>query len=191
MKIKGSALIHTRSFLNKTWGSELANALIAKLAPSSREIFTSDRLHTFGWYPVTVWNSVVDEAARWPGKGGPSIVREIAHYVSTQDLTLAHKVLLKLGTPALVMRQASTFWGTYFNGGDLIAHQIDEQHFKLILHLGTDPVNDPGRLTCREAIPGWHESAIRLAGGYGARSVHAKCRFEGHPVCEFHVSWFR
>ncbi|EYF05543.1 hypothetical protein [Chondromyces apiculatus] len=191
MKIKGSALIHTRNYLNKSWGSELTTALMAKLPPSSREIFGSDRLTSFGWYPVSVWNAVVDEAARWPGKSGAGIVRDIAQYVSQQDLTLAHKVLLKLGTPALVMRQGSVFWSTYFNGGDLIAHQISDRRFRMVLHLGTDPANDPGRLTCREAVTGWQENAIRLSGGYGGQSIHVKCRFERHPVCEYDVSWSR
>jgi hypothetical protein len=140
---------------------------------------------------VAVWNAVITEAARWPGKAGPAIVRDIAQYVSQQDLTLAHKVLLKLGTPALVMRQASTFWSMYFSGGNLVAEQREDRYFHCILHLGTDPQSDPGRLTCREAVPGWQENAIRLAGGYAPRSLHVRCRFEGHPVCEYEVRWVR
>lgn len=191
MNIKGSALIHTRTYLQKNWGSELASALVAKLSPANREIFNAPNLSSYGWYPVAVWNSVTEEMVRWPGKGRASVVRDIATYVAQQDLTLAHKVLLKLGTPALMMRQASTLWRGYFSGGDLVAEQLGDRHFRLILHLGTDPVADPGRLTCREAVTGWHENALRLSGGYCGRSVHVKCRFEGHPVCEYDVTWAR
>jgi hypothetical protein len=190
MNIKGSALIHTRTYLSKSWGSELTAALVAKLSPANREIFNG-QLSSYGWYPVAVWNAVTEEAARWPGKSGLGVVRDIATYVAQQDLTLAHKVLLKLGTPALMMRQASILWRGYFSGGELVAEQVADRQFRMILHLGTDPQTDPGRITCREAVPGWHENAIRLAGGYAGRSMHVKCRFEGHPVCEFDVSWVR
>jgi hypothetical protein len=189
MKIKGSTLVHTRTYLRKNWGSELASMLEAKLAPAIREVYCSGNLTNYGWYPVAVWNAVLDEVARWPGKGGTRTIRDMTAFIASQDLTLAHKVLLKLGSPALVMRQASTFWSTYFNGGDLIAHQRNERHFKIVLHLGTDPQTDPGRLTCREAIPAWQENAIRLAGGIAGQSLHMKCRFEGHTTCEFDVTW--
>ncbi len=189
MKVKGSTLVHTRSFLRKNWGSELASVLESKLPPAIREVYCSPSLHTFGWYPVPVWNTVLEEVSRWPGKGGPSVIRDMCAFIAQQDLSIAHKVLLKLGTPGLVMRQASTFWSTYFSGGDLIAHQVSDKRFKIVLHLGIDPQADPGRLTCREGVPGWQENAIRMSGGLAGRSLHVKCRFEGHPTCEYDVTW--
>ena len=191
MKIRGSALIHTRTFLHTRWGSETTSHLMAKLPDAVQEVFASPDLNAFGWYPVVVWNSLVEEVSRWPGKNGANAIRDIAGYVAERDLTLAHKVLLKLGTPELVLRQASVFWATYFNGGNLQAFPQGERFFKLVLHLGVDPQTDPGKLTCREAVTAWQENAIRLAGARGGRSHHVKCRFEGHPTCEFEVRWMR
>lgn len=191
MKIRGSALIHTRTFLHTRWGSETTSLLVAKLPALAQEVLTSPNLTAFGWYPVIVWNALVEEVARWPGKNGTSVIRDIAGYVAERDLTLAHKVLLKLGTPDLVLRQASVFWSTYFNGGTLIAMPEGERCFRLVLHLGVDAQTDPGRLTCREAVPAWQDNAIRLAGARGGRSHHVKCRFEGHTTCEYEVRWMR
>jgi hypothetical protein len=191
MKIRGSALLHSRTFLTSRWGSEITATLIAKLPPGARDTFASQSLSAFSWYPVSIWNAVADEVARWPGKSGALTIRDMAAYVAAQDLTIAHKVLLKLGTPDLVMRQASIFWGTYFNGGSLLAFPAGERRFRLVLHVGVDLQLDPGRLTCREAVPAWQESAIRLAGGYGGRSQHVKCRFEGSASCEYDVRWIR
>ncbi|HSN98216.1 MAG TPA: hypothetical protein VLS89_07955 [Candidatus Nanopelagicales bacterium] len=164
--------------------------LAARLSPPIAQIFESPDLIPHGWYPVQVWNAVCDEVARWPNKPGPSVIRDIASFAAQQDLTLAHKVLLKLGTPDLVLRQAGVFWAMYFNGGQLIPVPQGERRFKMVLHLGTDKSVDPGRFTCREAVPGWQETALRLAGARGPRSVHVTCRFEGAPACEFDVTWF-
>jgi hypothetical protein len=60
-----------------------------------------------------------------------------------------------------------------------------------VLNLGTDPTLDPSPITCREAVPAWQEKAIRLAGAVAGRSVQVKCRFEGHPRCEFEITWAR
>ncbi|MCC6558066.1 MAG: hypothetical protein IT372_34395 [Polyangiaceae bacterium] len=183
--------MHTRTYLRTRWGWEQTALLTGKLPAEAREIFGSPELALHGWYPITVWNAVLDEIARANVRGGPSAVRDVASFIAQEDLTLTHKVLLKLGTPDLVLRQGSTFWRMYFTGGDLFTERLGEKHFKLVLHLGNDPKSDPGRLTCAEAVPGWQENSIRLAGGYGARSNHVKCRFSGHPSCEFDVRWVR
>jgi hypothetical protein len=190
MKIRGSALIHTQTFLTTRWGSESTTMLTAKLPAAAQEVFRGD-LRPYGWYPVSAWNAVAEEVARWPGKNGPAAIRDIAAYAAEQDLTIAHKVLLALGTPDLVLRQAGVFWGMYFNGGNLAAFKVEERHFRMVLHLGVDPQLDPSRFTCREAVPAWQEHAIRLAGARAGRSTHVKCRFEGGVACEYEVRWMR
>lgn len=189
MKIRGSALIHTRNFLRTRWGNQAVSILEAKLPTSVRAVFVTSELVAHAWYPVTIWNSLVEEVVRWPNKH--NAVREIAAYVAEQDLTLAHKVLLKLGTPELVMRQAGVFWNTYFNGGRLTPFAEGDRFFRLVLYLGVDPQADPGRHTCREAVPAWQENALRLAGARGGQSQHVRCRFEGHPTCDYEVRWLR
>ncbi|XYH99143.1 hypothetical protein ACMHYB_05065 [Sorangium sp. So ce1128] len=189
MKIRGSALMHTRTYLQTRWGSQSISVLDSKLPASVRAVFSSPDLVAHSWYPVSVWNAIADEISRWPNKSG--VIRDLAAYVAEQDLTLAHKVLLKLGTPALVMRQAGVMWGMYFNGGRLAPFAEGERFFRLILYLGVDPQADPGRQTCRDAVPAWQENALRLSGARGGQSLHTRCRFEGHPTCEYEVRWLR
>src|SRR5262245_31219201 len=99
MKIRGTALIHARTYLRTRWGSQALAMLDAKLPAAARTVFSSPELTTHGWYPVTVWNSLVEEVVRWPNRHGA--LRDIAAYIAEQDLNMAHKVLLKLGTPEL------------------------------------------------------------------------------------------
>jgi hypothetical protein len=189
MKIRGSALIHTKNFLRTRWGNQSLTILQTKLSAQVSAALFSTELNAHSWYPVSVWNALVEEVVRWPNKHGA--IRDIAAYIAEQDLTLAHKVLLKLGTPELVMRQAGVFWNTYFSGGRLTPFSEGERYFRLVLYLGVDAQADPGRHTCRDAVPAWQENALRLAGARGGQSQHVKCRFDGHSTCEYEVRWIR
>lgn len=190
MNIKGSALIHARNFIQSRWGHESTglSGVLERLEPASRQLFTSNLL-SHAWYPVAVWNEVVEQAAR--RTENPSrTVRELAAYVAQEDLTTAYKILLKIGTPEMVFRRAGVFWSKYFDGGKSEGFPTGPKHFMVTLEaLGRDAKNDPGMLTCREAVPSWQENAIRLTGTPGGKSVHVKCRFDGHDRCEYDVSW--
>jgi hypothetical protein len=185
MRVKGSALIHSRTFLEGRLGTdELARVQVA-MSPADRQILAS-QVRAHGWYPVSIWNAISEAVVR---EGGVGTLRQLAAYVADNDLTVAYRLLLSVGSPHILFRRAGLFWAKYFDGGRFESVRQGDKRFGNLLHAGTDPVLDPGVLTCREVVPAWQAHALRLTGVTGGKSIHRACRFDGLPACEYEVTW--
>jgi hypothetical protein len=185
MRVKGSALLHSRTFLEARLGREALGRIDGAMSAADRQLFTSPvRIH--GWYPVSIWNAVSEAVVR---EGGLATLQHLAAFVADSDLTVPYRLLLSVGSPHILFRRAGLFWAKYFDGGRFESVRKGEKRFVNLLHAGTDPVLDPGPLTCREVVPAWQEHALRLTGVTGGKSVHRACRYDGLPACEYEVTW--
>ncbi|EYF06272.1 Hypothetical protein CAP_2150 [Chondromyces apiculatus DSM 436] len=141
------------------------------------------------WYPVRLWNDLVDRYIAQFGGGDPQSFRQVAEQVAETDLNTFFKVLLKMGSPALVLRRASSLWERYFDVGVMEPVERGPRHFLLRLTAPRSVERGPGPVTCAVGVPAWQERALRSAGALGVRSTHVACRFKGATTCEFDVIW--
>ncbi|AKT36144.1 hypothetical protein [Chondromyces crocatus] len=141
------------------------------------------------WYPVKLWNDLVNRYVALFGGGDMQSFRQVADRIAETDLQIFFKVLLKMGSPATVVRRSNSLWERYFDIGVMDSIEVGPNHFQTRLTAPRERDRGPGRVTCTAGVPAWQERAVRSAGGRAVRSVHQLCRFDGAPVCEFDITW--
>lgn len=186
--VKGNALGKLKSCVANRHGDAGMERWTAELGPEDAAMLRGLILPN-SWYPVRLWNTLADRYVTLFGAGDMQSFRAVAEQIAEEDLHTFFKVLLKLGSPAMVIRRASSLWERYFDEGTMDATELGPSHFHVRLTAPRDAERGAGRVTCSVGVPAWQERALRTAGGKGVRAAHVSCRFKGALACEYDVTW--
>lgn len=186
--VNGSALGKFKSYVITRHGDAGMERWTAELGPEDAAVLRGIILPN-GWYPVRLWNVLVDRYVTLFGAGDAHSFRPVAEQIGGDDLHTFFKVLLKLGSPAMVLRRSSSLWERYFDQGTMDSVELGPTRFQIRLSAPRDAERGPGPVTCAVGVPAWQERVLRDAGGRGVRTAHVSCRFRGAPVCEYDITW--
>jgi hypothetical protein len=183
--VKGALFIHTRQFVIARGGHDAWSAMEARLPARDRKLL--DGILLAGrWYPIGAWNRLVDA---YVARFHPTIMMELARYTAEQDLGLLFKSVLKLGSPALLLRRSQALYSRYFKAGVLAAEEMAPREWELTLDAPKGEEYGPSAITCTQGICGWLLVGLELSGVRGAQIVHERCRFGGGRYCDYSVQW--
>jgi len=186
--VKGNALEGFTRFVSQRHGPSGLSRWQACLDPQDAAM-VNGLILPHGWYPVRIWNGLVDRYVALYGDGDPHSFRPVADAVADGDLHRFFKVLMKAASPAMVLRRAGSLWERYFDEGTMDSTELAANHFTIRLTAPRLQDRGPGPVTCAVGVPAWQERTLALAGARGPRANHTQCRFRGAVVCEFDVSW--
>lgn len=186
--VKGSALGKLKNCVVQRHGDAGMQRWTAELGVEDAAVLRGLILPN-AWYPVRLWNSLVDRYVTLFGAGDAQSFRLVAEQIAEDDLHSFFKVLLKLGSPAMVLRRASSLWERYFDEGTMDAAELGPTRFHIRLMAPRDAERGAGRVTCAVGVPAWQDRALRTAGARSVRTAHVSCRFKGALACEYDVTW--
>jgi hypothetical protein len=178
---KGSLFVHSRQYL----GDAGWNELLATLATADRDVL-SEQLATNLWYPVGLWNRLMQ--ALVTTRGAPT-VSALSRHIAAEDVNLLFKMLLKMGSPEFLLRRTEAIWSRYFDVGRFVASELQPQHWRLTLTAATGEEDAPSSIVCTYGVTSWVLEALALTGAHSSRLTHTRCRFHGADVCEWSVHW--
>jgi hypothetical protein len=180
-RAKGSLFTHTRRYV----GEKMWATLTEPLPKADRDLYE----HGFassGWYPVGMWNRLMEQyLAR---EGGPKVT-ELSRFIAAEDLNFVFRMLLKMGSPEFVLKRTEAIYLRYFDTGQFAAAAVENRRWKLTLEGPLGGEEAPGTVVCGFGVAGWLTEALVRTGAEKARVVHARCRFQGAPRCEFVATW--
>lgn len=140
------------------------------------------------WYPVGAWNRVLATVlSRFPLAARDHEMRKIAAFIAEHDLNGVYKMILRLGSPELLLRRSDSLWTRYFDTGRLHWQEDGTQRFRLSLE-STGASEMPDRFTCDPGVCAWLETGLRMTGVQGS-VVHHDCRLTNGSRCEYSVTW--
>ena len=184
---KGSLLIHTRDYVVRRGGEKAWSALVDAASAAERGVLSGIFL-AGSWYPIGPITRVVArfcEATDAPDDE----MRRLSAYIADTDLGSVYKMILRLGSPEMLVRRTGSLWGRYFDVGEMTPKQIDKQHWELRLAMALEDDCAPNRLFCGPGCPSWIEMGLRLTGATNARVTHVECRFKNRTACIYSVTW--
>src|SRR6185295_15159026 len=126
---KGTLLLNLRAYVERQHGPTGWRNVVDFVGDSDRAVLDGMML-TGGWYPVGVWNRVVDaylSRAEHPGQE----MNEIARFTADRDLNSLFKALLRMGSPAFVLSRTDSLWRRYFDAGEFRPKQTSPRQFTL------------------------------------------------------------
>lgn len=186
--VKGNALSNVQRYVELSHGSEEFQKLIADLPEDERAIFGGIVLPG-SWYPVGVWNRLLERLIDGLGGEDPQSFRPVAEFIAEHDLTMIFKVLFKVATPAMIVQRTPSLWERYFDMGTVVPSEEAPTRYVVRLSAPLGVEDAPGRITCAAGVPAWLAHAVTLAGGYKSYAHERACRFRGAHACEIEVGW--
>jgi hypothetical protein len=186
---KGSLLIHTHSYVDQKFGPGVWTELVEGASDADRKILSGVVLRG-GWYPIGTINRLVDRVCYDHGAPNPEEeMRRLSAYIADSDLGTVYKLILKMGSPELLVKRTGSLWRRYFDTGDMRATELGEHHWELELRMATGNDAAPNALFCGPGCPAWIEMGMRLTGAEHARVQHIDCRHTNGDHCTYDVTW--
>ncbi|HEY4219825.1 MAG TPA: DUF2378 family protein [Myxococcota bacterium] len=181
-QVKGGALESRLAYL-QSLGAPVAERVLERLGEPDRRLLR--RLLPMGWYPFELNQrldrAIVDELA---GNDEDALFRTLGAYSAQHNLGLAHKVYVKTHDPHGLLKQTAPIYRLYYDTG----RRTYERTGDTSAVLRTFECETFSRADCLTVV-GWHEKAIEMCGGQGARVVETRCRCRGDDRCEYECAW--
>lgn len=111
---KGSNMHHMRTWVTARGESAWAE-LLSTMSPSDHEELLG--LVPVGWYDLELQHRLLRAIDTRFGTGSGSLVRAIGRFEADQDLTIVHRMFLRLANPAYVLEKAGDYWSRFYDTG--------------------------------------------------------------------------
>jgi hypothetical protein len=182
---KGTLFQHTREYVLGRHGAAAWDAIVRAL-PGDDQTILSGIVLTSGWYPLGTFNRLVDAYAAVHGRPA---VGTVSRYIATQDLNIIFKMVLKMASPAFVLKRSPSIYSRYFTGGRFATDEAAAGSWRLELDAPANDEDGPSEAICTFAVPAWLETALELSGARQVKLDHVACRFRGAPRCEYSATF--
>ncbi|MEM9861590.1 MAG: hypothetical protein AAF938_08250 [Myxococcota bacterium] len=106
---------HMRTWVTRTYGDDAWHELLhSMVTPDRREL---EALVPVGWYPLALQHRLLRAIDRHVGRDDGALVDTIGEYEADQDLTVVHRLFLRLANPAFVLEKAGDYWSRFYTAG--------------------------------------------------------------------------
>jgi hypothetical protein len=180
---KGNLVAARPRYVRDNWGDTGFAEVAARLTGEAREAFTGTAL-PFVWYSFQTLAEIDRAILLGPMGGNAMHMRHFGSTIARYDLSTIYKMLLKVGSPAFVLKRVNVVYSTYVRGGAITAPAVEKSHARLALSDGDFPF-----YFCDQGVPGWFTAAIELSGGKDANVVQAECVHRGAKNCVWEATW--
>ena len=179
---KGIALLDVRLFVERERGNGAWEALKSSLDPADHAQL--DSLVAVGWYDVQLYLRMMHALPGVLGRPAGDVVRDLGRFAAEHDLSVIHRIFLRLANPAYVLEKAGDYWGRFYETGTW--NVVRESPTKARGELSGFDVADA--VYC-EFLTSYITRLFELVGARSVRVAHTKCRASGAPACVFAGEW--
>jgi len=188
-RAKGLLFNHLERWAIAEHGQEAWDSALAASGSREQEMFGGIILAS-SWLPVAAWNTIVhgffEQQYSDPNEG----MSLFCAHLGESELTTLVRLVLKIGSPEFMLKRTGFLWKRYFDSGSFAAEQEAPGQWRLWLADDADEDRTAGALTCSNGPGPWLQRGLELS-GTGGTVRHVRCRFDGHPRCEFEARWPR
>jgi len=187
MKIKGTALITTVDYVTRTFGEASCEEWLSQLDKETEYALRYPLASS--WYPVEQMYLVpgIEACRRFTTTTLESAVRQWGAHGAERELSGVYRVLLKIGSPGMMVSAASKTWRTYYSEGKL--RILDNRKGFALLRTEDVPIETP---LWGEVTAGWMARALQLTNASDPSVVVSRTSKEedsGENCFEFVLSW--
>ncbi len=182
MRTKGTPLKAVLAWVEHERGPDGVERLLEGIDPEHRRLMGKTVLPS-SWYPLTVLVDVLGTADRLFGRGTLSVCHDIGRWSSDYEVTLLHKVFLKLASLDYWLKGAASMWTFYYGAGKMKA-EVRKGGGTITLA----DFNPLSKAFCLR-FEGWVERTVELSKHERVRVRHTECVLDGKPACVFEGTW--
>jgi hypothetical protein len=181
-KFKGSVYESTRAFVQKEFGQEAVERILAALPTQSRVLLSSAT--AIEWLPVEPVLHFHHELEDKFGSGDMSLCTRAGYFSAGWSMSSILKMFVRMRSPLWLVDKAASVWSRYHDSGRWEVEPSEGT--RISARLVDFEVRDP--LFCAR-LRGWLAGAVALTGGAGAETSEPRCRCRGHDHCSYVTVW--
>jgi hypothetical protein len=181
-RVKGTNLVHTRSFVEATFGLEGWAAVVAEMSVESRAVLES--IVAVGWYPTHLHVDELHAIERTFASSNALVLQQAGAYSAEYDVTRIHRLLFRFANPGFILEKATEIWGRFYETGTWTVERPSQS--TAVATLRDFEIVDAPYCTF---LTGYFVRLFELVGAKDVRVVHRQCRARGDDACRFEGSW--
>jgi len=160
-QVKGTTIIPEIVFVKTKHGEKGWEQVLERVSPLARS-HLSQKVLPITWYPHEVITSLLDTMVALYGNGDPRFGHQVGKEGADYGLTLIHRIILRLRSPALLASNGPEVWGMYYQPSTIeVVSNVPGAIAIEARGLKTTPAH-------LYAIAGWMERVAELTGGKNA-----------------------
>jgi len=136
---KGSNLHHLREFVRKRFDDGAWKRLIAQLSEPEQDTWRA--VVPVGWYPLLLQLNTLAALERVLGHGDGALIEELGAFEAKQDLTVIHRLFLRMANPAYLLEKSAEYWNRFYDEGTWEVTRVSAQEARGLLR-GVQLMND-------------------------------------------------
>lgn len=180
-RVKGTKIKSKLVFIEETYGADIRDAVLGQLPAEDQQRLR--RLLDLGWYPIGIYERLLDAIVRVAGDGDPEILERMGQETAEYQARHAYSVYFRSGDPRAMLEAMVPMHSQLNQPGEMEIVDRGERSLSLVV---TDPPTT--LLTCRLARA-FYQRAMELVGGESAKVVETKCQARGDGQCRFEFEW--
>ena len=159
MKVKGEAMLSLPLFILKKHGKDKYNRWLDTLSPEARKVYGSP-IHKSDWYSLK--EMLADPTGKMCELFYNCSTRgawDCGRYSAEYGLKGLYKVLVKLSSPQVLIKRATSIIRNYYRPTELEIVENDEG--RIVVHITKFPDSDE---FIENRIAGWMQRAVEITG---------------------------
>lgn len=114
-RARGTNIHHMRAFIQQRFGADAWTRVLGAMTPSDAAELRS--LVPVGWYELGLQYRLLRATGAVLGEGEGSFVEAIGQFEAQQDLTVVHRLFLRMANPGFVLQQSGRYWSRFYSSG--------------------------------------------------------------------------
>ena len=128
-----------RQFVLKRLGQDAWDRVVSKLSEEEQETWAA--LLPVGWYPLELQLKTLGLMDQVLGRGDRSLIESLGVYEAKQDLTVVHRLFLRMLNPAFLLEKSGEYWDRFYDVGRWEVTRVSPHEARGVLS-GVDLMND-------------------------------------------------
>ncbi len=104
-----------RSYVQSTFGDASWLTVLDSMRPDDASTLRS--LIPVGWYPLELQYRLIRAIDAALGRGDGALIVDVGRYEAQQDLTVVHRLFLRMANPGFVLEQSGRYWSRFYKSG--------------------------------------------------------------------------
>lgn len=183
MLAKGSNMHHMRTWVLRMHGDDAWERVLAALSPEDTATVLS--VLPVAWYPLSTQHNLLRAIDGQLGVGDGALAAVVGRYEAEQDLTMVHRLFLRMANPAFVLEKAGDYWGRFYEKGEWVVTRGEDGRSARGELRGLEPLDE---LFC-VYLDAYITRMFGLVGAKGVLGSHPRCRCRGAEACVYEGRW--
>lgn len=125
-RAKGTNLLHMFTWVEREFGVGTWEKVLHGLSPDEQR--RARNILPVRWYDLGLQHRILRAIDRELGRGDGGLVDVIGRYEADQDLSVIHRVFMRMASPSYILERSRDYWERFYDTGAWHVERLGGNH---------------------------------------------------------------